>query len=127
MQKAAHCPQKGFRLLEDLEFFPGENAVMHEIARIFDTIKIFSDPIERLQVAQAALAVLDVGFDQIAALALAYMTLVAFGELGFDEILAVARGDVGPEFPFQFLVQPGIAAQITRLEQRGADGDVLFA
>ena len=109
VQMTAHRPQEGFRLLEGLEFVFGEDAVMDEIARIFHAIKIFADPIERLQIAQPAFAVLDIGLDQIAAFALALMAFVALGELGFDEILAVAGRDVAPEFLAQFIVKLAVA------------------
>src|SRR6202000_1352501 len=75
---------------------------------------------------QAALALLDVGLDQVAALALARVPLAALGELGFDEGLAGAGGDLAPELPAQLVVQLAVAPQIARLEDRGADGDVLL-
>ena len=49
------------------------------------------DPQQRLQVAQAALALLDVGLEHEAGIAHALMALVALGELGLDERGARAR------------------------------------
>ena len=94
VQLHAHVPQEGFGLLEDLVFVAGEDVVVHQIGGVVDVIEIFADPVERLQIAQAPLALLDVGLDQIAAFALARVALVAFGELGFDEIRAGAGGDL---------------------------------
>jgi hypothetical protein len=47
---------------------------------------VFRDPVERLQVAQAALALLDVGFQHVALAALLAMARAAFLELGLDEL-----------------------------------------
>ncbi len=126
MQVHAHVPQEGFRLLEGLVFVLGEDVVLDEVRRVVDTIEIFADPVERLQVPQPALAFLDVGLDQVAAFALMVMALVALGQLGLDEILARAGGDVRPEFLAQLVVEFLVARQITRFQKGGADGDVLL-
>ena len=126
MQMHAHIPQKGFRLLEGPVFVAGEDAMLDQIGGVIDMIEIFADPVEGLQVAQAALAFLDVGLDQIAAFALARMALVALGQLGFDKVAAVAGGDLGPEFLAQLFVERLVAPQIARLQDGGADGDVLL-
>ena len=54
-------------------------------SRLAHAIDVFGDPEQRVQVAQAALAVLDVRLDQIARLAGAAVALFALGELGGDE------------------------------------------
>ncbi len=105
MQMHAHVPQKGFGLLEGLVFVAGEDVVLDQVGGVVDMIEIFADPIERLQVAQAAFAFLDVGLDEIAAFALALMALVALGQLGLDEFAAVAGGDLGPECLAQFVIK----------------------
>src|SRR5262249_21588451 len=51
MQVAADIPEEGFRLLEGLVFVLGEDAGIDEISGILHAVDIFSDPIERLQVA----------------------------------------------------------------------------
>ncbi len=126
MQMAAHIPEEGFGLLERLVFVMGEDVVLDEIGRILDVIDIFADPVERLQIAQTALAFLDVGLDQIAAFALARMALVALGQLGLDEILPGAGRNLGPEARAHILVEIFIAPQKARFEQRRADRHVLF-
>ena len=50
--------------------------------------EVFRQPVQRVQIAQAALAVLDVGLDLVAALAGAAVALVALGHLGVDEARA---------------------------------------
>ena len=56
MQPHPHIPQKGLGLLEGAVFLAGEDAMIHQVGGVIHVIEIFADPIERLQVAQAALA-----------------------------------------------------------------------
>src|SRR5262245_39241006 len=100
---------------------------MDEVARVLDAVKILADPIERLQIAQPALAVLDVGLDEIAALALAAVAFVALGKLGFDEVVAAAGRDITPEFLLELVVQFAVAPEIARFQKRRADGEILLA
>ena len=60
-------------------------------AGALDPEGILADPVERVEVAQAALAVLDVGLDDVAAVAHAAVALVALGELGGDDSRARCR------------------------------------
>src|SRR5258705_2303627 len=127
MQMAAHGPENGLGLLEGLVLLLGEDAVMDEIVDVLDVIEVLADPVEGLQIAQAPLAVLDVWLDQITALAVTPMALVPLAELGVDEILALARVDIAPEFLAQLVEKLVVAPQITGLEKRGAEGAVLLA
>ena len=126
MQIHADVPQKGFRLLEHAEFGTCEHAVADQIGRIIGVIKVFPDPVEGLQVAQAAFAILHIGFDQIAAFALPPVTFIAFGKFGRGKFRPGIGGDFGPEGFAQFLVKSGIAPEIACFQKGGADGDVLF-
>ena len=63
-----------------------EDALVDELLAVAHAVEILADPEQRLQVAQAALAVLDVGLDQIAAFAGLAVALVALGELGLRRI-----------------------------------------
>ena len=49
-------------------------------------IKVFGEPMQGVQIAQAALAVLDVGLDAIARVTGALVALVALGQLGLDKL-----------------------------------------
>ena len=124
MQVHPHVPLEGFRLLEGLVFLAGEDAMFHQVGGIVDVIEILADPVEGLQVAQAPLAFLDVGLDQIAAFALALMARLALGQLGLDKVAAIAGGDFLPELGAQFVVEAAVAPQIARFQDGGADGDV---
>lgn len=97
MQVAAHRPEKGFGALEGLELVPREQARRHEARGRGDAVEVFPDPVERLEVAQPALALLDVGFEHIALAALPLVALAAFLELGVDEFRARAAEEVVPE------------------------------
>ena len=57
-----------------------------QLFRLAHAVDVFGDPEQRMQIAQAALAVLDIGLDQIARLAGAAVALLALGELGGDEL-----------------------------------------
>ncbi len=126
VQAYPHVPEKGFRFLERLVFFLREDVVFDESRRVVDVVEVFSDPVERLQVAQAAFAFLDVGLDEVAAFALPRVPLVALREFCFDKILTVAGRHFGPEFFAQFFVELLVAPQISRFQYRRADRDVLF-
>ncbi len=82
MHVAAHRPQEILGLEEFAVLGLGEDALVDQFLAGAHAVEILGDPEQRLQVAQAALAVLDVGLDQIAAFAGLGMALVALGELG---------------------------------------------
>ena len=73
---------------------PVEHVVLDQLLWFAHAIDVFGDPEQRVQVAQAALAVLDVGLDQIARHSRALVALVAFGEFGGDEFARRALRDL---------------------------------
>ena len=83
---AADRPQEVLAAAEQLQLVVVEHAVLDQLLEVAHAIDVFGDPEQRVQVAQAALAVLDVGLDQIARLAGAAVALLALGELGGDEL-----------------------------------------
>ena len=85
-------------------------------------IEIFGDPEQQVQVAQPALALLDVGLHDIARIAHALVALVALGKLGLDEVAAVAGQELLGEALDQLVEQLAVAPHVARLEKRGADG-----
>ena len=68
MQVAADRPQKIRATAEGAVFLRIEHAAREQFVGLADAVDIFRDPEQRVQVAKAAFAVLDVGFDQIARL-----------------------------------------------------------
>ena len=121
---AAHRPQEILAAAEQHVFGAVEHALLDQLLGLAHPVDVFRDPEQRMQVAQPALAVLDVGLDQVAGLAGAAVALLALGELGGDEFRRGALRHVLVEARHHLVVQPAVAEQKARLEHGGADGDV---
>src|SRR3954454_10275815 len=67
VQMAADRPEEALGAVEASELGSGQQAGPDEVRRTLHAVNIFADPIERVEVAQAALAVLHVGLDDVAA------------------------------------------------------------
>ena len=66
MHVAADRPQEILAAAEGAIFLRIEHALLDQIGGVVDAIDIFRDPEQRMQIAQAALAVLHIRFDAIA-------------------------------------------------------------
>ena len=119
---AAHGGEEALGALEVARLVLGQHALVDQLGRRADAIEVLGDPVERVQVAQPALALLDVGLDDVARIAHAGVALVALGELGFDEVAAVARRHLRRVALHQLVEQLAVAPDVARLQQRGADG-----
>ncbi len=86
VQVAADRPEESLAAPEHLRLAAGEDALLRQFLVGLHPVGVAGDPEQRVQVAQATLAVLDVGLDQIARLAGLAVALVALGELGGDEV-----------------------------------------
>src|SRR5207302_4177147 len=75
---------------------------------------------------QTALAILDIGFDQITAFPVARMTRIALREFCRDEFLAAVDHNFIPEALSQFVKQRAVAPEKARLQQRSTNRDVLL-
>src|ERR1700759_2314443 len=73
-----------------------------------------------MEIAKAALAVLDVGLDQIARLPAAALAFLALGELGGDEFRGGGLHHFLVEARAQFAIGRLVAAQKARFEDRGS-------
>ncbi len=124
MQIAAHRPQEIGAAAEGAVLLRVEHAALDQFAGLAHAVDVFGDPEQRVQVAQAALAVLDVGLDQIARLPGAAVAFFALGELGGDEFGSSALHDVLVEAGDQFVIERLVAGQKPRLQDRGADRHV---
>jgi hypothetical protein len=91
---------------------------------VVDGVEVLGDPEEGVEIAQAALALLDVGLEGVAGIAHAAVALVAFGELGLGEGEAGAGDDLLGVAPPQLLIERLLAADVAGLQQVGADGEV---
>ena len=88
---------------------------------------MLGEPVQRVQIAQAAFAVLDVGLDQIARGAGARVADVLLGELRLDERPRVALEHFLAEAVLEIGIERLVAQDQPRIEQRGADGHVGMA
>ena len=118
---AAHGPQEVFGLQELVVFVVREDALLGQLVAAANPVEILADPEQRLQVAQAALAVLDVRLDEVAALAGLAMALVALGELGLRIFGAAVLHHFAVEAPDQLVVDGLVAPQEAGFEDRRAD------
>ncbi len=88
MQVAAHRPQEILRALETLRLVGIEHLALDEIGHVVDAIDVFRDPEKRVEIAQAALALLHVGLDEVARIAEPRVALVALVEFCLEELRA---------------------------------------
>ena len=98
MHVAADRPQKVLAAAKQPVLVAVEHAALDQFFGLAHAIDVFGDPEQGVQVAQAAFAVLDIGFDQITRLPGAAVALFALGKLGGDEFRSGALHD--------FLVEP---------------------
>ena len=126
MHVAADRPEEILAAAEQPVFVAVEHAALDQFLRLAHAVDVFGDPEQRVQVAQSALAVLDVGLDEIARLAGAAVTLLALGELGGDEFRRRSLHHLLVEARRQLAVERGVAEEVARFQKRGADGHIGF-
>ena len=124
MHGAADFPQESLAAAKQPQFLLAEQANADQFLRVLDAIGVFGDPEQGVQIAQAALALLDVGLDQIARGAGALYPLVALGKLGGDEFRRAVAHDLVVETRQHSVEKASIAEDETGFEQGGADGHV---
>ena len=122
---ATHGPEKIGCLAKAFELVGGEQANIHQFGSGGHPMDIFADPVERLQIAQAALAFLHIGLDNIATVAHFHMAGIALGQFLRHETTVGSRDDIVEEPLLGFFINPGIAPDIATLEQGGADRQIL--
>src|SRR5882757_4982731 len=88
-------------------------------------MQVLGDPEEGVEVAKTALPLLDVRLDHVTAGAGAGVAIVPLLELGGDELGPRALDHVVLEAPHQVFAELLVAGQPSRLQDRGADGEVL--
>src|SRR5919112_1596093 len=86
MDIAAYRPEEIRAATEGAIFLRIEHAPFEQFVGFAHPVNIFRDPEQRMQIAQASFAVLDIGFDEITRLAGAAVTFFALGKLGGYEI-----------------------------------------
>ena len=124
---AAYRPEEILGAAEGAQFRRRQQPDVDQFARLADLVDIFADPVERVQIAQAALALLDVGLDHVATVAQALVPFVALGQFLGDELTLGPFDDVLPESRLGFLVEPLVTPDVPAFEHRRADRQVRFA
>ena len=119
VQMAPHRPEEALGTLEPAIFLGGQQSRPDQFGRLLHAMDIFADPVERMEIAKPALAVLDVGLDDIAAVPHPRMALVALGELGANKLARGSGDDVAAEAKPCLFRQALVAPQEACLEQRG--------
>ena len=94
---AAHRPEEILGPAECQVFLAGQQTDRDQFGRVAHLVDVFADPVERVQVAQRSLALLYVGFDDIAAVAHALVAFLALGQLFGDELALGPGDDIAPE------------------------------
>ena len=85
VQMAPHRPQEILRPREALRLLGREHLQTDELVDVVDAVDVFRDPEQGMEIAQAALALLDVGLDEVARIAQPLVAGIALGELRLDE------------------------------------------
>ena len=128
VEVAAHRPEEALGAVELAELRGGQQAGLDQVGRTSHAVDIFADPVERVEVAKAALALLDVGLDDVAAVAHPACAARRARRASPRRTRRPCRrrppsGSGACDRVEQLLVAP----QPARLEQGGADGHVLLA
>src|SRR5690606_22881347 len=118
----AQGPEEVERLGEAPDLGPGEDAALHEPRNLLDPIDELGEPEERMEIAKAALAFLDVGFQHIArAPAVKLVAPVSLSQLGFDEGSGAAFLHLPTEAPSQLHKKRLITPEIAAFQQTGGN------
>ena len=105
---------------------PAQHAALDEVAEAVDAEEVLGDPEEHVEVAQAALAVLHVGLEEIARNRRhAGGGRRAPRSLGGHELGLGARDQPGEEAPAEVVVQIPVAPHVARFQHRGPYRHVL--
>ena len=87
---------------------------------------MLGDPVERLQVTQAALSLFHIGFNDVARIALLGVAAIALCQLVGNELRVIAFNGLLAKFGFGFSGELLIAEKKTRIEQGALDRHILF-
>ncbi len=85
VQHEPHRPQEAFGTAELAELGGRQQALVDQFDNAIHFVQVAANPEQRVQIAQAALAFLQIGFDDIAAVTHALVARFALGELFSDE------------------------------------------
>src|SRR5690349_3855484 len=123
VQVAAHGPEEALGTIEPFELRRRQQPCADEVRGPLDAVDVLADPVQRMEIAKAALAV---GLDDIAAVAHLDVPLVALGKLRAHELGGGAGNHFLAEAGHCRVEQFLLAPQPARLEEGGADRHVLL-
>src|SRR5580704_4014004 len=124
MEMAADSPEKFLATAEQSILKTGKHAGADKIGRVAQPIHIFGDPKQRIEVPEAAFAILDIWLDEIARAAGPRDAAVAFGELRRDEFGGPSLHDLALEPCPHCFEKPAVAENEARFKERRAGGHV---
>lgn len=99
----------------------GEDVDADEVVQRPCAVKDFGDPEKRLEIAQAAFAFLDVGFQNIAGVAVAGVAFVAFGQFALHEDFLFGWREKQRDFITQTFAFRDVSGDGASVDQRGED------
>ena len=121
VEVASHRPQEPLRALELAKLLRREQALVDQLGKRAHLIGIFADPEEGVEIAKSAFALLDVGLDQVAAVAHPLVPSVPLLELLGDELSGIAGDHLAPELRVHLVEQALVAPQVARFEHGSSD------
>jgi hypothetical protein len=127
MQMAAHRPEEVEGADEGGDLAPLEHLeLQHALDPLgLGRVQVLADPEQGVEVAQAPLPLLDVGFDHVARGAGPRVAVVSLLQLSGDELGPGALHHLGAEPALELLGQLLVAGEPAGLQDGGADGVVL--
>src|ERR1700730_11115872 len=126
MEMAPDSPEKLLATAEQFIFGTRKYAGANKIGRVAQPIHVFGDPKQRIEVPEAAFAILDIWLDEIARAAGPRDAAVAFGELRRDEFGGPSSHDLALEPRPHGFEEPAVAENKARFKECGA-GSHVFA
>ena len=126
VEVAAHRQQKALRAAEAAVLGLGEKPCVDQLGGVAHAVDILADPVQRLKVAQAPLALLHIGFDHVARVAHPLVPGIALAQLVGDELPLRPVDHLGVEAPPCLFVKRLVAPQVAAFEQGGEDRAVGF-
>src|ERR1700730_2130978 len=124
MEMTADTPEELLASAEQFILGTRKHAGADEVGRVAQSIHIFGDPKQRVEVPEAAFAILDIWLDEIARAAGLRDAAVAFGELRRDEFGGPSLHDLALEPRPHGFEKPAVAENKARFKERRADGHV---
>ena len=131
VQMKSHGPEEVPGTANGLRFLLGDQPAAggtdaHQFGHALHAEGVARKPVQRLQVAQPAAALLQVRLDQEGAVAVARVAARAFGPLGREELSETPIGACLGEVLGEAREDGGLAGETARIEQRRQDGGIGF-